>query len=108
MVPMYFPRGAAIAFAAVSSLGSLGSLASPALVGWIATVTGSVVNGTLYLGSVMVLAAACLIVSTRGKQTSVRKIRRLRASGRGSRLSQQARVQKPRAGGTKISRGNLE
>ena len=65
MVPLYFPAGAAIAFAAVSSLGSLGSLASPALVGWIATVTGSVVNGTLYLGSVMVVAATCLIVSTR-------------------------------------------
>ncbi|MBR1216880.1 MFS transporter [Bradyrhizobium sp. U87765 SZCCT0131] len=69
MVPLYFPAGAAIAFAGVSSLGSLGSLASPALVGWIATATGSVVNGTLYLGSVMLVAAACLIAATATRRT---------------------------------------
>jgi MFS family permease len=71
MVPLYFPAGAAIAFAAVSSLGSLGSLASPALVGWIANATGSVVNGTLYLGSVMVVAATCMIVATRRRGGAV-------------------------------------
>ncbi len=65
LVPAYFPAGAAVAFAAVSSLGSLGSLASPVMVGWIATRTGSVANGTLYLGGVMLVAATCLVLATR-------------------------------------------
>ncbi|MFJ3057240.1 MFS transporter [Herbaspirillum sp. NPDC087042] len=67
MIPLHFPHAVAVAFAAVSSLGSLGSLASPVMVGWISSMTGSVASGTLYLGGVMILAASTLLWGTRGK-----------------------------------------
>jgi MFS family permease len=65
LVPMYFPTQRAIGFAAVSSIGSLGSLASPMIVGWIATRTGSVFMGTLYLGGMIFVATAMLLWQTR-------------------------------------------
>jgi nitrate/nitrite transporter NarK len=64
-VPLYFPTQRAIGFAAVSSIGSLGSLASPMIVGWIATRTGSVFMGTLYLGGMIFVATAMLLWHTR-------------------------------------------
>jgi MFS family permease len=64
LVPLFFPTQRAIGFAAVSSIGSLGSLASPMIVGWIASRTGSVFTGTLYLGGIILVATAMLLWQT--------------------------------------------
>lgn len=70
LVPMYFPTQRAVAFAAVSSIGSLGSLASPMIVGAIATHTGSVFMGTLYLGGTIFVASSLLLALTRSRSAS--------------------------------------
>ena len=74
LVPMYFPTQRAIGFAAVSSIGSLGSLASPMIVGWIATRTGSVFMGTLYLGGMIFVATAMLLWHTRKASAATHEI----------------------------------
>ncbi len=56
-------RAAGIAL--ISAVGAAASFASPSIVGWLSTRTGSLAAGQYYLGTVILLAAVFVIVGFR-------------------------------------------
>jgi MFS family permease len=72
-MPAKVMTGGAVAggIALISSLGAAASFGSPALVGWLSSVTGSLAAGQYYLGGVMFLGAVAVLIGVReGKITA--------------------------------------
>jgi MFS-type transporter involved in bile tolerance (Atg22 family) len=66
-MPSSFLTGPARAggIALITTLGGIGSFFSPWIVGWMATVTGSLAVGQFYYGALMFIGAAVLLIGMR-------------------------------------------
>jgi ACS family phthalate transporter-like MFS transporter len=71
-MPSAVMTGSAVAggIALISSIGAAASFGSPAFVGWLTSITGSLAAGRYYLGGVMFLGAAAVLIGVRERKLS--------------------------------------
>jgi MFS family permease len=71
-MPSAVMTGSAVAggIALISSIGAAASFGSPAFVGWLTSITGSLAAGQYYLGGVMFLGAAAVLIGVRERKLS--------------------------------------
>ena len=65
---------AAGSIALINSLGLIGGMASPSIIGWVKTTTGSMSNGLFAISAMLVLGGIVLLVGIKAKDIRERKL----------------------------------